>query len=238
MKEEFLNLLRQVKREGIDDLIQFIEKTDFFKAPASTRFHGDHEGGLVEHSMKVYEILKHKVEHNIEPINVNKETLAERGKINTDSPKWDKIILTIYWLLTFFVIYLVAGLEMNKADKPGIIFAMGIILQIPVTIISLKAMMVNTFLESTSRVQFDRSQIVCKEGPYKIIRHPTYLAILIWCISISMIFETKLVLIISIIIAGLIVIRTYLEDKMLKEKLKGYEEYSHEVKYRLIPLIW
>ena len=156
--------------------------------------------------------------------NVNKETLAERGKINTDSPKWDKIILTIYWLLTFFVIYLVAGLEMNKADKPGIIFAMGIILQIPVTIISLKAMMVNTFLESTSRVQFDRSQIVCKEGPYKIIRHPTYLAILIWCISI--------------IIAGLIVIRTYLEDKMLKEKLKGYEEYSHEVKYRLIPLIW
>ena len=53
-----------------------------------------------------------------------------------------------------------------------------------------------------------------------------------------MIFETKLVLIISIIIAGLIVIRTYLEDKMLKEKLKGYEEYSHEVKYRLIPLIW
>ena len=164
--------------------------------------------------------------------------MAERGKINTDSPKWDKIILTIYWLLTFFIIYLVARLEMNKADKPGIIFVIGIILQIPVTIISLKAMMVNTFLESTSRVQFDRSQIVCKEGPYKIIRHPTYLAILIWCISISMIFETKLVLIISIIIAGLIVIRTYLEDKMLKEKLKGYEEYSHEVKYRLIPLIW
>lgn len=94
---------------------------------------------------------------------------------------------------------------MNKADKLGIIFVIGIILQIPVTIISLKAMMVNTFLESTSRVQFDRSQIVCKEGPYKIIRHPTYLAILIWCISISMIFETKLVLIISIIIAGLIV---------------------------------
>ena len=53
-----------------------------------------------------------------------------------------------------------------------------------------------------------------------------------------MIFETKLVLIISIIIAGLIVIRTYLEDKMLKEKLNGYEEYSHEVKYRLIPFIW
>ena len=75
MKEQFLELLKQVKREGIDELIEFIEKTDFFKAPASTRFHGDYEGGLVEHSMKVYEILKHKVETNIEPMEVNPETL-------------------------------------------------------------------------------------------------------------------------------------------------------------------
>ena len=43
MKEEFLNILKQVKREGIEELINFLEKSDFFKAPASTRFHGDHE---------------------------------------------------------------------------------------------------------------------------------------------------------------------------------------------------
>ena len=75
MKEEFLELLRKVNRDGINELIEFIQKTDFFKAPASTRFHGDHEGGLVEHSIKVYEILKHKVETNIEPIKVSEESL-------------------------------------------------------------------------------------------------------------------------------------------------------------------
>ena len=75
MKEQFLELLRQVKREGIEELIQFIEKTDFFTAPASTRFHGCYEGGLLEHSMKVYEILKHKVENNVEPLDINPETL-------------------------------------------------------------------------------------------------------------------------------------------------------------------
>ena len=75
MKEEFLELLRSIKREGIEDLINFIEKTDFFKAPASTRFHGSHEGGLLEHSMKVYEILKHKVNINIEKIEVSEDTL-------------------------------------------------------------------------------------------------------------------------------------------------------------------
>ena len=75
MKEEYILLLRTIKREGIEDLIEFIEKTDFFKAPASTRFHGDYEGGLVEHSLKVYEILKHKVENNIEPIKVSDDTI-------------------------------------------------------------------------------------------------------------------------------------------------------------------
>ena len=35
MKEQFLELLKQVKREGINELIEFIEKTDFFTAPAN-----------------------------------------------------------------------------------------------------------------------------------------------------------------------------------------------------------
>ena len=64
MKEEFLKILRTIKRDGLEDFIKFLENTDFFTAPASTRFHGDYAGGLVEHSMKVYEILKTKVEDN------------------------------------------------------------------------------------------------------------------------------------------------------------------------------
>ncbi len=62
MKEEFIALLRQVKREGMENLIDFLNRTDFFEAPASTRFHGCFKGGLLEHSMKVYEILKTKTE--------------------------------------------------------------------------------------------------------------------------------------------------------------------------------
>ena len=75
MEEEFLNLLKSTNREGIDKLIEFIKKTDFFKAPASTRFHGNYEGGLLEHSMKVYEILKHKVENSIMKIDIAEESL-------------------------------------------------------------------------------------------------------------------------------------------------------------------
>lgn len=75
MKEEFINLLRSTKREGIEDVIQFLEKSDFYKAPASTRFHGSFEGGLLAHSMKVYEILKNNVKNAVVDLNVSDDTL-------------------------------------------------------------------------------------------------------------------------------------------------------------------
>lgn len=75
MKQKFLELLKSVNREGMDKLIEFIEKTDFFKAPASTRYHGAYEGGLLEHSLKVYELLVHKVKNAPIEIEVSEETL-------------------------------------------------------------------------------------------------------------------------------------------------------------------
>ena len=75
MKEEFINLLKETNREGMDKLLDFLEKSDFYTAPASTRFHGSKENGLLEHSMKVYEILKHKVQNSIVPIDIKEESI-------------------------------------------------------------------------------------------------------------------------------------------------------------------
>jgi len=75
MKEKFIELLKKVDRDGMNDLLDFLEKSDFYKAPASTRFHGDYEGGLVEHSLKVYELLVEKVKNSPVPIDVKEESL-------------------------------------------------------------------------------------------------------------------------------------------------------------------
>ncbi|MBQ9942585.1 MAG: HD domain-containing protein [Christensenellaceae bacterium] len=57
-KEEFLKLLRSTGRDGMEDLIAWMEnESDFFTAPASTRTHGAYEGGLLIHSLSVYRIL-------------------------------------------------------------------------------------------------------------------------------------------------------------------------------------
>ena len=50
MKDKIINELKKIKRNGIDNLIEWLEKSDFFIAPASTRFHSNKKGGLAEHS--------------------------------------------------------------------------------------------------------------------------------------------------------------------------------------------
>lgn len=58
-KEEFKRIAHtHIHRGGIDNLLEWLDSTDFYTAPASTRFHGACEGGLVMHSLNVYSQLK------------------------------------------------------------------------------------------------------------------------------------------------------------------------------------
>lgn len=58
--QKFENLLSEIKRDGIEGVLNFIRNSDFYTAPASTRFHLAEEGGLLEHSLHVYECLNAK----------------------------------------------------------------------------------------------------------------------------------------------------------------------------------
>lgn len=58
-KENYLEICKnKIHRDGIDNLLRWLEQSDFFTAPASTKFHGNFEGGLCEHSLNVYHVLK------------------------------------------------------------------------------------------------------------------------------------------------------------------------------------
>lgn len=59
-KKLFLDLVGSIERDGIKELVAFLEKSDFFKAPASTRFHCSLPGGLALHSLNVYHMFEHK----------------------------------------------------------------------------------------------------------------------------------------------------------------------------------
>ena len=64
-KDEFIRIFQtHIHREGADKLLEYLcgPQSDFFAAPASTKFHGSYSGGLVEHSLNVYHCLKDYLE--------------------------------------------------------------------------------------------------------------------------------------------------------------------------------
>lgn len=73
--KRFEALLSECNREGMDKLLEYIRKSDFYTAPASTRFHSCHEGGLLEHSLNVADCLLNKLD---DPIWADK--LSEVGR--------------------------------------------------------------------------------------------------------------------------------------------------------------
>lgn len=83
LKDEFIEIYTtNIKREGADKLLEYLLSpiSDFFTAPASTRFHGSYEGGLLEHSLNVYHCLKDYAARdrvkNVYGLNASEETLA------------------------------------------------------------------------------------------------------------------------------------------------------------------
>ena len=60
-KEDFISIYQEhISREGSKELLEWLQTTDFFTAPASTKFHCACTGGLVQHSVKVYQVMMEK----------------------------------------------------------------------------------------------------------------------------------------------------------------------------------
>lgn len=98
IKDIINDLLRSTQREGIEDLINYLETSDFFTAPASTKYHGCYEGGLAEHCLNVYNCLYFQYEnlkdsdYNLPAIGNDSIILAallhDLCKVNTYMIEW------------------------------------------------------------------------------------------------------------------------------------------------------
>lgn len=58
LRDEIVTLLHSTARDGMDGLVEWLDVEGFFTSPASTKYHGCYEGGLAQHSMNVYELLR------------------------------------------------------------------------------------------------------------------------------------------------------------------------------------
>jgi len=170
------------------------------------------------------------------------DLIAERGQyLDHPNPEpWDK---TLSILLGFFgaLIPIIAGLEARfgpgwPLELPLEILAVIIIL-IGYTISSY-ALIENRFFSAVVRIQTDRNQHVVDSGPYRWVRHPGYTGAILTYLVTPVLLESGWAFIPVILTIVIIFIRTALEDQTLQEKLDGYQAYTRQVPYRLIPGIW
>lgn len=75
-------------------------------------------------------------------------------------------------------------------------------------------------------------------GPYRIVRHPGYVGIILGHLAVPLVIGSVFALIPAGVAILLTVIHTSLEDGLLREELDGYREYARKVRYRPVPGAW
>ena len=173
-------------------------------------------------------------------IPVNPGVVVERSQRHAGTKRFD-LRITFCYGLALLLSPLVIGLDAVRfgwAPLPAWTLWPGLLLlalgNLPVT----WAMRVNPFLERTVRIQTERDHRPVERGPYRWVRHPMYLGILLQQLGAPLVFGSSWAFAVFAVIAALLVVRTALEDRTLRAELPGYAEYAQRTRYRLLPGVW
>ncbi len=166
--------------------------------------------------------------------------LAERVGPKKGAKSWDTALLGLYGV-AMMIMWIVAGLDVRNGWSSGI----GPAAQIAAMLIVIAgyglvvwATGVNAYFSQVVRIQTERGHTVISNGPYRYVRHPAYVGMILVVLGAPIMLGSWWALIPGAISAALAIIRTVLEDKMLQAELAGYVDYTQHTRYRLVPGIW
>ena len=166
--------------------------------------------------------------------------IRRRMKPGAGTPAWDRAI--VYLLQVLFVAILIVGaLDAGRygwTTLPLWLQAAGVIMMIAGMLLLGWAMGQNPHFESTVRIQTDQQHRVIETGPYRIVRHPGYVAGILVMIGMALVLDSAWALLPAFLAAADLVIRTAAEDRFLQTNLAGYPAFAKRTRYRLLPGIW
>jgi protein-S-isoprenylcysteine O-methyltransferase Ste14 len=174
-------------------------------------------------------------------IPISPDLLAERSRPQADAKKWDQLLSRLMATIGPLVTWIVSGLDYRfswSPDFPLWIVVLSAVLVATGGMIVLWAMASNRFFIGMVRIQAERGHRVIKSGPYQYIRHPGYFGSLLFISFTPLMLASVWGLIPAFLTCGVVILRTYLEDRVLQEELPGYLAYAQEVKHKLVPDIW
>ena len=143
-------------------------------------------------------------------------------------------LLFIAWL----ILMPLDAMRFEWSEVPGwlqFLGALGLVLSLYVVFLTFRE---NAYLAPVVKLQEERGQSVVSTGPYRYVRHPMYSSMFLFFPATTLLLGSWWGLLLCLVLLGLLVWRTALEDRMLKNELAGYEEYPQSVRYRLIPRVW
>jgi protein-S-isoprenylcysteine O-methyltransferase Ste14 len=173
----------------------------------------------------------------------NPETLRERARFTSSegTKGWDRVLVMIVGLLGPAAMAGVAGLDhrwgwSSLVPRVGQIVA-GLVLAAGYGL-AVWAMVENQYFSAVARIQEDRGQEVVRTGPYGVVRHPSYAGTLLASLVFPFMMDAIWALIPALGMVAALVVRTALEDQMLRAELDGYQRYAQRTRSRLIPGVW
>ncbi len=166
---------------------------------------------------------------------------AERAARSIKATKtWDKVVSAVAAVSQLGML-VVAGLDVRNGwsaeVSPALQVAALVVMALSL-LLGVWAIASNKYFSSIVRVQDDRGHTVATGGPYRYVRHPSYVGFVLCALATPLIFGSLWALIPAVVMAAAIVIRTALEDRTLQEELDGYKDYARRVRYRLLPGVW
>ena len=168
------------------------------------------------------------------------EVLRRRAVLGSGTKPWD-----LAWLAGFagivVALLLVAAAEIGRSGPAyGEAWRLlGMLLYAFFLVVLAWCMVVNPFFEKTVRIQTDRGHHVISSGPYAIVRHPGYAALIPgFLFGPPLLLRSEQAFLPAVVGVLWVLARTALEDRMLSRELDGYQDYVQRVRYRLLPGLW
>lgn len=169
------------------------------------------------------------------------ELIEERLHPGAGMKTWDKLYFAISTPM-YVICLVIAGLDVGRFGWTGAlalwVYGLSVLLYLLGQGIFLWARYSNQYFSSVVRIQLDRGQTVCREGPYRYVRHPGYVGGILFALTMPLMLGSLWALLPQMIAAGLLVWRTALEDRTLQMELPGYVDYTQATRSRLIPGLW
>jgi protein-S-isoprenylcysteine O-methyltransferase Ste14 len=188
-------------------------------------------------------LLCTRIVSTISVTRVNQAILLERSKfpIQSGQPFADKILVSLF-MGTFAALVVFASFDvfhLRLFSVPNLLISsLGMVLFVMGWWIITIVLRTNPFAVTVVRYQEELHHSVVDRGLYGIVRHPMYTGLALVIVGMCLWLESYAGTLLSVVPIGILIIRIHVEENFLKRELEGYEKYTSQVRWRLVPGIW